>query len=180
MMDAYIASILLFAGTFAPRSWAFCQGQILSIQQNTALFSLVGVTYGGNGQTTFGLPDLQGRTPIGAGAGRGLTPRQLGQIGGTEMHTLTTAEMPAHAHTVTIAATTTNGTTPTPATNTFPAAVVDNRSTPVNAYGTGVPNVSNNAGTTSNVGNNQSHNNMQPYLALNYIICLEGIYPPRD
>ncbi|MBD0257984.1 MAG: phage tail protein [Cytophagales bacterium] len=179
-MDAYIASILLFAGNFAPRGWALCQGQILAIAQNTALFSLVGVYYGGNGQTTFGLPDLQGRTPIGAGAGSGRTPRNLGEVGGTEMHTLTTQEMPSHAHTVTIAATTADGTTSTPASNTLPANVVDDRTQPVNAYTTGIPNVSSNAGATSAVGGNQSHNNMQPYQVLNYIICMEGIYPSRN
>lgn len=179
-MEAYIASIILFAGNFWPRGWAFCQGQILSIAQNTALFSLLGVTYGGNGQTTFGLPDLRGRTPIGAGGGPGLTPRTLGELGGTEMHTLNTSELPAHAHTVTIPAITANGSTSTPAANTFPATVVDSRATPVNAYATGVPNVASNAGNTSILGNSQPHNNMQPYLALNYIICLQGLYPSRE
>ena len=179
-MDAFIASILLFAANFAPRNWALCQGQIYSIPQNTALFSLIGVTYGGNGQTTFALPDLQGRTPIGAGAGRGLTPRTLGEQGGTEMHTLNTAELPSHAHTVTIPAITSNGTTSMPAANTFLAAVVDGRGIAVNAYTTGVPNVASDGGATSNVGGNQSHNNMQPYLALNYIICTQGIFPSRN
>jgi microcystin-dependent protein len=179
-MDAYLASILLFAANFAPRGWALCQGQILSIAQNTALFSLLGVAYGGDGRITFGLPDLQGRTPIGAGAGAGRSPRVLGEIGGTETHTLTTAEMPMHAHTVTIPAITSNGTTPTPASNTFLAAAVTDRGGPVYAYTTGVPNVASNGGATSVVGGNQSHNNMQPFQVLNYIICTEGIYPSRN
>lgn len=180
MIDAFISSIILFGANFAPRGWALCQGQILSIAQNTALFSLLGVNYGGNGQTTFGLPDLQGRTPIGAGAGAGRTPRTLGEIGGMETHTLTTAEMPNHAHTVTIPAITSNGTTPTPAANTFLAATVTDRGAPIYSYTTGVPNVASNGGATSNVGNNQSHNNMQPFQVLNYIICMEGIFPSRN
>ena len=180
MIDAFISSIILFAANFAPRSWAFCQGQIYSISQNSALFSLIGVTYGGNGQTNFALPDLQGRTPIGTGAGGGLTPRSLGEKGGTEMHTLTTSELPSHVHTVTIPAITASATVSVPAANTFLAAVVDGRGIPVNAYTTGVPNVNLDAGATSTVGNNQSHNNMQPYLALNYIICTEGVFPSRN
>ncbi len=180
MIDAFISSVILFAGTFAPRSWAFCQGQILAIATNTALFSLVGTTYGGNGQTTFGLPDLQGRTPIGTGQGAGLSPRMLGMRGGEENHTLLTQEMPAHAHTVTIPALNSNGTTSTPAPNVFLANVVDSRSTPINAYAPGIPNVSINGGGTSNTGGNQYHNNMQPFLAMNYIICLEGIFPSRN
>ena len=179
-MDAYIATVILFAGTFAPRNWAFCQGQIMLIAQNTALFSLVGVNYGGNGQTTFGLPDLQGRTPIGTGQGPGRSPRMLGTTGGEENHTLLTTEMPAHAHAVTIQALSTPGTTSVPASNTFPAQVMDARVTPVNAYGTGSPDVSSNAGSTSVIGNSAPHNNMPPFLALNYIICLEGIYPSRN
>ncbi len=179
-MDAYIASIILFAGTFAPRSWAFCQGQILAIAQNTALFSLLGVHFGGNGQTTFGLPDLQGRTPIGTGQGPGLTQRILGMTGGEENHTLLTQEMPAHAHTVTIQALTSNGTTSTPAPNALLANVVDGRGAPINAYAPGVPNSGINGGATSNAGGSQPHNNMPPFLALNYIICLEGIYPSRN
>lgn len=101
-MEGYIAQIILFAGTFAPRGWAFCQGQILSISQNTALFSLLGTTYGGNGQTTFALPDLRGRAPIGTGQGPGLSSISLGQMAGTENVTLLITQLPAHTHTVTV------------------------------------------------------------------------------
>src|ERR687894_2069634 len=97
-MEGYIGQIVLFAGNFAPRGWAFCHGQILSIAQNTALFSILGITYGGNGQTTFALPDLRGRTPVGAGQGPGLTNRILGGSAGAETHTLLVSELPAHTH----------------------------------------------------------------------------------
>jgi microcystin-dependent protein len=179
-MDAFIATILLFAGNFAPRGWALCQGQLLSIAQNTALFSLVGVSYGGDGRVTFGLPDLQGRTAIGWGQGQGLSNRIIGERAGTETHTLITSEMPTHAHNVTIPALSTPGTVSVPASNTFLAQVADNRGTTFNGYGTGTPNVGMNAGPTSVVGGNAPHNNMQPYLAITYVIALEGIYPSRN
>src|SRR6187399_1257120 len=98
MSEPFLAEIVMFAGNFAPRGWAFCQGQILAISQNTALFSLLGTTYGGNGQTTFALPDLRGRVPVGTGQGPGLPTMDLGQVGGEPTHTLITTEMPAHQH----------------------------------------------------------------------------------
>src|SRR5690349_24008377 len=112
MSEPFIAEIVLFAGNFAPRGWAFCQGQILSIAQNTALFSLLGTTYGGNGQTTFALPDLRGRVPIGTGQGPGLAPIDLGQVAGNPSVTLTVNNMPAHNHqaTTTVAVTSSNPT----------------------------------------------------------------------
>jgi microcystin-dependent protein len=174
-MEAFIASIILFAGNFAPRGWAFCQGQLLGISQNSALFSLLGVVFGGNGQTTFGLPNLQGRTPIGAGNGK-----FLGAMGGEENHTLLSTEMPTHAHTFTIPALSSPGTVSVPNANSFPAEVFDDRGGIINAYGTGTPNVFSPGGTTSVVGGSQAHNNMQPFLVLNYIICMEGIYPSRN
>lgn len=174
-MEAFIASIILFAGNFAPRGWAFCQGQLLAISQNSALFSLLGVTFGGDGRTTFGLPNLQGRTPIGAG-----NARFLGATGGEENHTLLSMEMPAHAHTITIPALSSPGTVSVPNANSFPAEVLDDRGGAINAYGTGTPNVFTPGGSTSVVGGGQAHNNMQPFLVLNYIICMEGIYPPRN
>src|SRR6187551_576055 len=103
-MESFIASIILFAGNFAPRGWAFCQGQILSIAQNTALFSILGTTFGGNGQTTFALPDLRGRVPMHWGQGPGLTNRTLGEIGGTENVTLTVNNLPSHTHVSTLTA----------------------------------------------------------------------------
>src|SRR6478672_10112699 len=99
MSEPFLAEIIMFAGNFAPRGWAFCQGQILSIAQNTALFSLLGTTYGGNGQTTFALPDLRGRVPVGTGQGPGLSNYDLGQVSGSESVTLTVSQMPAHNHT---------------------------------------------------------------------------------
>jgi microcystin-dependent protein len=179
-MESFIAAIILFAGNFQPRSWAFCSGQILSIAQNTALFSLLGTTFGGNGQTTFALPDLRGRTPIGFGQGPGLSNYSLGELGGSQTHTLIQTEMPAHIHTVTMQAVSSNGNTSTPGTNTYLARVVDSRTTPINAYSTAAPDVASVGGSTSVTGGNQPHNNMQPYLAMNYIICLEGIYPSRN
>src|SRR4051812_19628298 len=102
MSEPFLAEIMIFAGNFAPRGWAFCNGQILSIAQNTALFSLLGTTYGGNGQTTFALPDLRGRVPIGVGQGPGLSSISLGEVGGTENVTLLTTQMPMHDHTATV------------------------------------------------------------------------------
>ena len=111
--EPFIGEIMLFAGNFAPRNWALCNGQILSIAQNTALFSILGTTYGGNGQTTFALPDLRGRVPIHAGQGPGLTNRTLGENGGEEAHVLTSAEMPMHTHGAVV--TSSNGTSASPA-----------------------------------------------------------------
>ena len=178
-MEGTLAEIRMFAGNFAPRGWAFCQGQILSIAQNTALFSLLGTTFGGNGQTTFGLPDLQGRVPVGTGQGPGLPNVNLGQVSGEPTHTLLITEMPAHNHTAqgTINASSGAGTSATPVGN-YPAASTarDNQyaatqNATMNASAVGV--------TVGIAGGSQPHNNMQPYLTLNYIICMEGIYPTR-
>lgn len=178
-MEGYIAQILLFAGNFAPRGWAFCQGQILSIAQNTALFSLLGTTYGGNGQTTFALPDLRGRTPIGAGQGPGLSPINLGQVGGTENTTLVITNMPAHNHTVTVnpRAVTEAGDTSIP-TNAYIAnsGALDRE---FKASGTFVNMGAANA-TSGIAGGSQPFSIRNPYLGLNYIICMEGIYPSRN
>lgn len=164
-MEGYIAQIILFAGNFAPRGWAFCHGQILSIAQNTALFSLLGTTYGGNGSTTFALPDLRGRTPIGAGQGPGLSNRILGEMAGDEAEALTLAQIPAHGH-------------PTPAAS---GEQTTNRATNGAPARGGVYGVADTVGPgTGSAGGSQPHNNMQPYLGLNYIICLEGIYPSRN
>jgi microcystin-dependent protein len=158
----------MFAGNFAPRSWAFCQGQILSIAQNTALFSLLGTTYGGNGQTTFGLPDFRGRVAVGTGQGPGLQSIQLGEIAGEPSHTLTTGEMPAHLHQVVGSSEDATKKNPIGA---VPAA------TGGSSYTTDANGV---MGTVTPTGSSQPHNNMQPYLGMNYIICLEGIYPSRN
>jgi len=196
-MEEYLASIFIFGGNFAIRGTATCQGQILSISQNTALFSLLGVTYGGNGQTTFALPDLRGRTPIGYGQGPGLSSYVLGQTGGTENTTLLTINMPAHSHTadasgLTVApsASTANGTTNTPGTGLVPAQVPVIGSGPtaitVRAYGTqdhtttlGATKVNGDVGIGL-TGGNQPFSIMNPYLAVNYLICTEGIFPSRN
>ena len=196
-MEAYLATIMGWAPNFAPRGWAFCWGQILSIAQNTALFSLLGTTYGGNGQTTFALPNLASRFPIGAGQGPGLSNYTLGQLAGTESTTLTINNMPAHNHAAgtlasAITATTnvgsTNQSAPTetsifgaanfPDLNTgSPVAVnsyAPNNSTPTVAFPTPV------TGATGLAGGSQPFSIMPPYLAINWIIALEGIFPPRS
>lgn len=176
-----IGEVRLFAGNFAPKNWAYCQGQILSIASNTALFSILGTTYGGNGQTTFGLPDLQGRVCIGAGQGPGLTNRPLGQKSGTLTETLTVAQIPAHTHI---------------GTGSFspfvfvgsgdesnPNAEFNSTSFVGDIYNTGPANAVMgpspvNAALT-NTGGSQSHNNEQPFLGMNYVICMYGIFPSR-
>jgi len=171
-MEGYIAEIRMFAGNFAPRGWAFCQGQILSIAQNTALFSLLGTTYGGNGQTTFALPDLRGRVPVGTGQGPGLPSVQLGEISGEPSHTLIITEMPAHTHAFAAPATSDDATKKNPIGN-VPAT------TGGSSYGTPA-NGAMAAGNSGIAGGSQPHNNMQPYLGMNYIICMEGIFPSRN
>ena len=173
MSEPFIAEIRIFAGNFAPRGWAFCNGQLLPIAQNTALFSLIGTTYGGDGRTTTALPNLKGRAPMHPGRGPGLTSRRLGQRGGTEMVSLSEAQMPNHTHTI-------NG-----------QSGVANSNDPANrlwsrpfggpvlyaAPGTTVAMASQ---TTVNTGGSQPHNNLQPFLAMNFIIALVGLYPSRS
>lgn len=186
--EGFIGEVRLFAGNFEPRGWAFCNGQILSIAQNTALFSILGTTYGGDGQTTFALPDLRGRVPIGPGQGPGLSYVSLGEVSGTESNTLTVNQLPAHSHsfTGTIKATTEAGNTSNPS-GAYPAkaeVVLSRTDTKENNAYKNTNNVSMAAdavtGTVGNTGQNQAVNNMQPYLGLNYIICLEGVFPSRN
>jgi microcystin-dependent protein len=177
MATPFIGQITLFAGNFAPRGYAFCNGQLLPIQQYTALFSLLGTTYGGNGQTNFALPDLRGRVPIHAGQGPGLSNYQLGQRAGQEAVTLTASEIPSHGHTASV-----NASSGAPNT-VSPGGAVPAVSAQGNAYATGSPTLtamSASAATVGLAGNNQPHTNMQPYLALNFIIALQGIYPSRN
>ena len=172
MATPFIGQITLFAGNFAPRGWAFCNGQLLAISQNTALFSILGTTYGGNGQTTFALPDLRGRVPIHPGQGPGLSPYDLGQQGGTETVTLSVSSLPAHTHSVSPGAT--NGAQ----TTNRPARAVPARG---GAYAASPSADASMAPTSSAAtGGGQPHANTQPYLGLNYIIALEGIYPSRN
>lgn len=165
-MESYLATIILFAGNFAPRGWFFCHGQLLSIRENAALFSLLGTTYGGDGMTTFALPDLRGRVPVGAGTGPGLTARTPGQAFGTETVTLLPSQLPAHAHGIPVELPP-EGTSATPPVN----AVVGYTSTPAAMRG---------VVQSAVVGNNQPVPITPPSLGLNYIICAEGIYPSRS
>jgi microcystin-dependent protein len=167
--DNYLGEIKLWSGTFAPRFWAFCNGQLLPIAQNQALFALLGTTYGGNGQTTFALPNLQGRVPIGAGQGNGLTIRALGEVGGVASHTLLLTELPSHTHVA--RASSSVGTFDSP-----PGHVLARNAAQIPQYGsTDDTNLS--AGALLATGGGQAHENRQPYLALNYIIALTGIWP---
>jgi len=179
MSDAYIGEIRIFGFNFAPKSWATCSGQIVSIAQNTALFSILGTTYGGNGQTTFALPDLRGRAPIHWGTGVGLANVDLGQVGGEENHLLTTQEMPMHNHTF---AATTAAATKKPVNLGVFADDVDTQA--VNYFAAfNAPNssyVNLNPLSMPPAGGSQPHNNMQPYLVLNICICMFGIFPSRN
>jgi microcystin-dependent protein len=179
-MEGYLAVLWMFAGNFAPRGWAFCMGQLLAIAQNTALFSLLGTTYGGNGQTTYALPDLRGRVPVGAGQGPGLPTINLGEMAGSPTRTLTINEIPVHNHTITVQAVNTAGTTHTPGSATSLAQLVDSRSNPLNVYSTAAANTSIPGGLSGTAGGSQPHSIMQPYLGMNYVICLEGIFPSRN
>ena len=174
MSDPFIAEIRIFAGNFAPRSWAFCNGTLLQIAQNTALFSLIGTTYGGDGRTTTALPNLKGRAPMHPGRGPGLTSRRLGERGGTETVTLSEAQMPNHTHTLQAALS--RGGTGSPAGNAL------NRSVGEMAYQTDTASnlVSMASQMAANTGGSQSYTNMQPYLALNFIIALQGVFPSRS
>lgn len=167
--DPYIGEIRMFAGNFAPQGWAKCEGQLLSIQQNAALFSILGTTYGGNGTTNFALPDLRGRIPMAPGAGPGLTPHVIGEASGSENTQITVANLPAHTHAMT--GNSAAGTSSDP-TNNYPAntGAVDKE------YGTS-PNVS--MGITQPTGNNVPINNVQPYLCVTFIIAIQGIYPTQ-
>lgn len=172
MSEPFVAEIRIFAGNFAPRGWAFCNGQLLPISQNTALFSLIGTTYGGDGRTTTALPNLQGRAPMHPGRGPGLTDRRLGQRGGVETVTLTEAQMPQHRHSA--EATTDTGVTNEPV-NHYPATVLGRGSNLYKSSGSHTP-----MDPLRNSGGSQPHNNMQPYLAINFIIALVGLYPSRS
>ncbi|MCG8701536.1 MAG: tail fiber protein [Bacteroidales bacterium] len=177
MDEAYIGTVLLFGGNFAPRNWAFCDGQLISINSNQALFSILGTTYGGDGRTTFGLPDLRGRAALSAGQGPGLTNRHLGEKSGTETVTLSTNELPAHSHI---------------ASGAIMAKEEADIDDPTGHYIAGTGNAI--FGTSSDIamnansvdvqiennGGGQAHYNMQPYLCLNYIICTHGLFPPRS
>jgi microcystin-dependent protein len=174
MAEAFLGELRLFGFNFNPRGWAKCDGQILSISQNTALFALLGTTYGGNGQTTFALPDLRGRANLHQGQGQGLTPRTMGEVSGTENVTLVSTQMPAHNHPASVvAASTATSKNPNNALPAFTAAGT--------SYGTAADlTMASNMVNVGVAGGSQPHPNMQPYLVLNWCICLEGIFPSRN
>jgi microcystin-dependent protein len=171
-MDPFVAEIRIFPFNFAPKGWAFCNGQLLPLSQNTALFSLLGTTYGGNGMSNFGLPNMQGNAPMHPGQGPGLSLHDLGEIGGSETVTLLETEIPAHTHNV-------NGATADIADSNVPVNNnIGKASTKVfNTVGTAVQM---NATSISPVGSSIPHNNMMPYITLSFCIALQGVYPPRS
>lgn len=182
MSDPFIAQVTMFGGNFAPRAWAFCAGQLLPISQNTALFSLIGTIYGGDGRTTMALPDLRGRAPIQHGRGPGLPDYRIGQRGGTENTTMSTLTMPNHTH----AMTTSINVVDDNANSSEPAGRVF-----ANAVGGGVkPYASEDADenmaagalttTLANTGSGAAYTNMQPFQTANYIIALQGVFPSRN
>lgn len=210
-MEGTMGEIRMFAGNYAPANWAFCQAQMQSIAQSTALFSILGTTYGGDGQVTFQLPDLQGRVPVGTGNGAGLTPRQLGEVGGVASAIMLSTQMPQHTHTATFVGTGGGAGTPMTVTlNTVNAPgtlatgggnllagshgigsstgifAASGTATVAMDPGTitisGSPGGGITGGTVANAiaGGSQPFPVMQPYLGMNYIICLEGIYPSRN
>ena len=171
--EPFIGQIAFVAFNFAPVGWAECNGQLLPINQNQALFSLLGTMYGGNGQTTFALPDMRGRVIVHAGTGNGLSPKTQGQIGGAETHTLITTEMPTHSHIVRATSDEGNANLPT-------GAVPANTKALDKEYSTGTNlDVTMNQQMVGVAGGSQPHNNMQPYLSLKCIIATQGIYPSR-
>ncbi|MCV9930425.1 tail fiber protein [Flavobacterium sp. LS1R49] len=188
-MDEYIGIVKIFAGNFAPAGWAFCDGSLLSIAQNQALFAIIGTTYGGNGQNTFGLPDLRSRVPLGAtnasGPGPGLSTYPLGQPVGTEKNTLLITNLPPHSHTGTMSVSKSNGSLEIPVDGSSLAAsgTPSGRGfAPTMTYNSVTPDTKLNATSVvlSSTGGGIPVNNIQPVLAINYIICLQGLFPSRN
>ncbi|WP_186758165.1 phage tail protein [Echinicola salinicaeni] len=180
-MEGYIGEIRMFGGNFPPRNWAFCDGQLLAIASNTALFSVIGTYYGGDGRTTFGVPDLRGRTAIGIGSGPGLSPVQEGQKGGREEVTLTEQNLPNHSHVLSVS--NASGTDSNPSNN-YPAVseVQIERGGDkigVNTYGSS-PNANMSPNAIGHTGGNIPFGIRNPFMGLHYIICVNGIYPSRS
>ncbi|HEY1939550.1 MAG TPA: tail fiber protein [Candidatus Angelobacter sp.] len=175
MSNPFVAEIRIFAGNFAPKGWALCNGQLMSISQNTALFSLLGTTYGGDGKSTFALPNLQGSAPLQQGQGPGLSLRDLGEIGGEQNVTLLQSEMPAHNHTAQGAAGAGVG---DPTNNAWASGAKGFGN--VYSPSAQATNVQMNPFALSVAGGSLPHNNMMPYLGLTFIIALQGVFPPRS
>lgn len=177
MADPFLAEIRIFAGNFAPTGWALCNGQLMAISQNTALFSLLGTTYGGDGKSTFALPNLQGSAPMQQGQGPGLSLRDLGETGGEPTVTLLQTEMPAHSHGWQTSAGGRFGgdsNAPSPSTSLTVGGANDS------IYASGNPSGQMSPQSLSIAGGGQPHNNLMPYLGLTFIIALQGIFPPRS
>jgi len=173
MAQPYVGEIRMFAGNFAPNGWMFCQGQTLAISENDVLFQLIGTTYGGDGQETFNLPNLQSRVPIHMGTGPDGTTYQIGEMAGTEQETLSTQQIPNHTHTALGSTDTGTGTSPSD-------SVLTNLTGATNsAYGTDAPQTNLNPASISPVGGSQPHENTQPFLCINFIISLFGIFPSQ-
>jgi microcystin-dependent protein len=173
-MDPFLGEIRMFAGTFAPRGWAFCDGQLLAVSQNDALFSLFGTIYGGDGRTTFALPDLRGRVPVHPGTGPGLTNRRIGERGGSEQTTLASSQLAAHTHAM-------NASTSAASNAVGPEGSVSGATDPALLYGDpGAGLVAMDASAVSDAGGGQPHDNMAPALAIRFIVALVGIYPSRS
>jgi microcystin-dependent protein len=173
MADPFVAEVRIFPFNFPPKGWAFCNGQLMPISQNTALFSLLGTTYGGDGKSTFALPNVQGSAAMHPGQGPGLSLHDLGEHGGSETVTLLDSEIPAHSHS--LLASTQPGEDPTPSTSEALA-----RSTGASLYQTNAANLVQLAPTAlGTTGGGLPHNNMQPYLTLSFCIALQGVFPPR-
>ena len=170
--EPFLGQIAFVAFNYAPKKWAECNGQTMSIAENSPLFSLLGTMYGGNGMTTFNLPDMRGRVLVGDGQGNGLSPYYLGQVGGQESVTLTNAQMPIHNHSVNAVLADGNASTPT-------GNVPANTKTLDKEYSSSNPNTTMKPEMIGNAGNNQPHPNIQPYLTMKCIIAIEGVYPSR-
>jgi microcystin-dependent protein len=175
MSDQFVAEIRIFPFNFAPKGWAFCNGQLLPISQNTALFSLLGTTYGGDGKSTFALPNMQGSTPMQQGQGSGLSLRFLGEQSGEETVTLLVSEMPAHAHPA-LAGPNSGTPLPSPANNVWSSGL---KTGPSLYSASGANDVAMSPVALSITGGNLPHNNLMPYLTLNFCIALQGIFPAR-
>lgn len=171
-MDPFIAEIRIFAGSIEPSGWAFCDGRLLSILHNSALFSLLGTTYGGDGTTSFALPNFQGMVPVGVGQGAGLTDRFLGETGGVETVTISSEEMPSHNHGFQVVADLANS-------SGVPGTQSSLGIANIATYNSSADGVVMSPYALTSMGSSISHNNMQPFLTLNFIIALEGIFPPR-
>ncbi len=173
MAEPFIAEVRIFAGNYAPQGWALCNGQLLAISQNQALFSLLGTTYGGDGKSNFALPNLQQRIPLQAGQGLGLSNRSLGEAGGEASHQLSLAEMASHNHSL-------NGSTAAASVQSPGGALLGSPTSPTPPYHDATALAPMPPGSLSQSGGNAPHNNLQPYLVVNFIIALQGIYPSRN